>query len=298
MNWKVTFILLSLTWLSSPLSAASPFGQRAATPDSNQEISLQKNSLATTLIQKQQELRENLAHFSRQFKQTGTPQPLLFVLLLAFIYGMLHALGPGHGKSIVVSYLITEQERQRLRRGIFLGSSIAFLESISALSIVYGLYYFSMGRVRTQFEITGQRIQVFSYSIIILLGVFLLIRAFKSLQKGEQHHCCGHHYKTKGSRFSTALAIGLIPCPGTMLLLVFCLSLNLPLLGVALTISMAMGMTVTISAIGIATIYSKHQLLKRLESRQRQYVLAEKLIALAGALLMVLIGSFFLLGML
>ena len=56
---------------------------------------------------------------------------------MGFLYGVLHAAGPGHGKAVLTTYLLTH--RQQLQRGIVMGISAAMLQGISAVVLVYGL---------------------------------------------------------------------------------------------------------------------------------------------------------------
>ncbi|MEI9985699.1 MAG: hypothetical protein WDN69_22465 [Aliidongia sp.] len=52
-------------------------------------------------------------------RDTGSPAALLTVLAIAFLWGVLHAAGPGHGKSLVAAYLVTTDARWT--SGIVLG---------------------------------------------------------------------------------------------------------------------------------------------------------------------------------
>ncbi len=59
------------------------------------------------------------------------------LVLVSFLYGVLHAAGPGHGKAVLTTYLLTH--RHRLNRGIAMGTLAALLQGLTALLLVYGL---------------------------------------------------------------------------------------------------------------------------------------------------------------
>ena len=42
---------------------------------------------------------------------TGNIQPMVFIFALAFGYGIVHALGPGHGKALVAGYLLANPSK-------------------------------------------------------------------------------------------------------------------------------------------------------------------------------------------
>ncbi len=106
---------------------------------------------------------------------------------LSFLYGVFHAAGPGHGKVVIGSYMLAT-ERQ-LRRGVLLSFAAAMLQSLVAIVFVgiaaalLGLSTAAMGNAVQWLEIT-------SYGLIVLLGLWLIGKRIFGF--GHHHHHHGH----------------------------------------------------------------------------------------------------------
>jgi len=75
----------------------------------------------------------------RNLKDTTSIASATGALVLAsFIYGIFHAVGPGHGKAVISSYMLAD--KQTLRRGVFLAFLSSFVQALSAIALVGGLY--------------------------------------------------------------------------------------------------------------------------------------------------------------
>lgn len=127
----------------------------------------------------------------------------LWLLTGAFLYGVLHAIGPGHGKFIVTTYLTTNKESERAARVVpFLGS---LMQGVSAILFVFIL---AVGFNLASGDISTSRWYVEKISAVLIgvFGAFVIYQALKSLRPRRmtisaisplhQHneHCgCGHH---------------------------------------------------------------------------------------------------------
>ena len=78
-------------------------------------------------------------HMSRLASNHGNWELIWSLIGVSFLYGVFHAAGPGHGKAIVSSYLLSH--RQTLRRGVALAVSASMCQGLVAVLIVYGLVY-------------------------------------------------------------------------------------------------------------------------------------------------------------
>ncbi|WP_022942321.1 nickel/cobalt transporter [Psychromonas hadalis] len=185
-----------------------------------------------------------------------------YFLGFSFIYGLLHSLGPGHGKFIVSSYLLTYPSRYK--SSLYLTVYSAFLQAVTAIVLVsVGKYLFTQS-MRT---INEQAYTVSSYSFyfIIALGFFMLLQITYFLLKGEKHKagncgCCPstpikHDSKIPYSHsISMGLSIGLRPCSGALMVLLLAASLQLYWLGIVSALAMAFGTAVTTSSLALLTI--------------------------------------------
>ena len=178
----------------------------------------------------------------------------LWLLTGAFLYGVLHAVGPGHGKFIVATYLSTNKESQLAARVVpFIGS---LMQGVSAILFVFIL---AVGLNLAAGDISTSRwyVEKISALLIAAFGAFIIYQALSSLRPRKmaisaikphhQHneHCgCGHHgvgvdlaksdWKT---RLGVVLAIGARPCSGAIMILMFSNALGIISWGIASLLS-------------------------------------------------------------
>ncbi len=228
------------------------------------------------------------------------------LLGISFAYGVFHAAGPGHGKAVISSYLVANDETWR--RGIALSFASAILQAITAVAVV-AIVAVLLGATSKVMGDTVRVIEVVSYGLIVLIGLRLFWvkgRAFLNLMRAEakapahghahhdhshthdhhhahdhghdhahdhghahdhhdhddEGHAWGHAHAPEprelGGRdwwkrgLSAIVAVGLRPCSGAIIVLVFALAQGMFWIGVASTFVMGLGTAITVSA--IATI--------------------------------------------
>ena len=162
----------------------------------------------------------------------------LWLLTGAFFYGVLHAIGPGHGKFIVTTYLSTNKESLLAARVVpFIGS---LMQGVSAILFVFIL---AVGFNLASGDLSTSRWYVEKISAVMIgaFGAFVIyqalkslrppkmtVRAIKPLHQHDEQCGCGHHgvgadlaqgdWKT---RLGVILAIGARPCSGAIMILMF-----------------------------------------------------------------------------
>ncbi len=240
----------------------------------------------------QRQLHEKMSVFARQLKNRPSVSTLMFLFLIAFLYGVVHAAGPGHGKVFVVSYFISS--KAEVKKGVFLGSLIAFLHAGTAVLLVSIIYSIVSGMVMHRVEDTTRTISLISYAMITLIGLIFLCFCIKNKTRlGAKSHSHDEDLSDDSNRslISVALAVGVVPCPGTVLLLIFSMSMDMLFLGILLALTIAAGMAVTISLAGVVTILSRQFMLNVIfKTRKTRFVLTNGL-ELAGCIAMVLLGG-------
>ncbi|MBV2119928.1 MAG: nickel/cobalt transporter [Candidatus Thiodiazotropha sp. (ex Ctena orbiculata)] len=198
------------------------------------------------------------------------------LVLMSFLYGVLHAAGPGHGKMVLTTYLLTH--RNHLNRGIAMGVTAALLQGVTALLLVYGLVGMA-GWLPQETETASLWTTRISFILLAIIGLYLLTRAAVSLthsvrqlryETGHVHHnhaghihgegCgCRHlpnavEIDTIGSRRATAgvvLAIGLRPCTGAVLVLILASVMDLIWHGALAVMAMSAGTAITVVVLAI-----------------------------------------------
>ena len=220
----------------------------------------------------------------------GDPAAGLWLVAISFAYGALHAAGPGHGKVVIATYL--GAGTTSLRRGIALSCAAALAQGLTAIGLVIvATSVLQMGFRDTQGSALG--FEIASYATVTLLGLWLMIRAIRSLlsltrgggpgvehlhndHHGDHHHhhngthdaceTCGHvHGPSRAdlerggwaAMAGVVTSIGLRPCTGAILVLLISEALDLRWAGIASALSMAAGTALTVSAMAALTVHAR-----------------------------------------
>jgi nickel/cobalt exporter len=268
------------------IALAQPFGM------SRTQAPPEVGGFAGWILAKQAEFYRMFSGLIRASKSDGSAAYAL--LGISFLYGIFHAAGPGHGKAVISSYMVANDETWR--RGVALSFASAALQSLSAIAIV-GIAAVLLGATAHAMGTTVRVIETVSYALIILIGLRLLWvkgRSFLRLlrEKKREHHAHAHdhgqalghahghahghdhshdhdhedeasawghahapepqelagpHWFRRG--LTAVFAVGLRPCSGAIIVLVFALSQGLFWIGVASTFVMGLGTAITVTAV-------------------------------------------------
>ncbi|TNL12215.1 nickel transporter [Kosakonia cowanii] len=233
------------------------------------------------------------------------------LLLFSFVYGVLHALGPGHGKVVITTWLATHPSKLRPAIGLTLASSL--LQGLVAILLVVVVLSLLALPAR-QLHLSGYWLEKGSYLLVGVLGLLLCWRALKRLRQLLQaprfraftpHHVhhdncgCGHqHLPTQSqlqnggdwrARLVIVLSMGMRPCSGAIMVLLFSKVIGVFAWGVASALAMAAGTSLTISGLALL-VHGFRQLAVKL-SGKRAPVLWRQIgwttLALAGGVVLV-----------
>lgn len=171
----------------------------------------------------------------------------LLILGIAFTYGLVHALGPGHGKALVALYFTSN--KSDYKKAFKMGYSISIIHAISALIFTFGIFFILKTMFRHHFnEFSTMSMQI-SAVMIMGVGIYLLYEAYKDKNVEDKVAI-----KTNKSEMAVAFSAGVVPCPGVMTIVLFCIVLGHYMLGILAAIAMSIGMGLTISMAGIFSI--------------------------------------------
>lgn len=253
--------------------------EEVAKKDINKKSFLEKNT------DQQRELRVKLSSNLRELKTNKSGKVLFLALGIAFLYGIIHSLGPGHGKVFLVSQVIGSQ----VKFSHIIGSSLFFalLHSLSGLTLVAVLKLLSMSLFRdsAKFSIIAQNI---SFAIIIALGIYILIKAILNRPKKEHAHA-------GKNLFLTALMIGFVPCPGSIIIAVYAMKMGVYSTGVLMVVAMALGMAFTLIVLNSLTYFVKSVATITLVKQENIHKISRAMTML-GSLLLISLGIIFLLA--
>ncbi|MBN1848525.1 MAG: hypothetical protein JW932_08060 [Deltaproteobacteria bacterium] len=243
----------------------------------------------------QQQLNQEMARLVREARETGSLRPLFILIILAFIYGVLHSAGPGHGKVVTTSYLLTTGKK--IRQGILLGNLVAFFHGLSGVVLVMTVHFILNKAIMSSLQSVTRVTQIISYSLIMLVGALLLFKNILSLrQRPNDNDTLGRPFPSTPLKhpLTIAAAVGMIPCPGIILVMLFCVSLNQIGLGLILAFFIMIGMAMTISVVGVVGVTGKNLALGAMERRPGIAKFLGRTIEMGSASIILLLGMLFL----
>jgi nickel/cobalt exporter len=308
--------------------------------------------------------------FSRIIRAAKSDGSAVWTLLgVSFLYGIFHAAGPGHGKAVISSYVIANEETWR--RGVVLSFASALLQAIVAVALV-GIAAALLNATARQMCDAGRVIELVSYGLIALVGARLIwvkgkgfLREARNLNRplhavgaavtpkdhdhkphdhkhdhddhhhdhhhdhahdhghahhghahghshGHDHHdhdhssAWGHAHGPEPEELagpggwqrglSAIVAVGLRPCSGAIIVLVFALAQGLFWAGVAATFVMGLGTAITVALIATLAVGFRSAAKSIAGSRSGYGMLAMRGIEVCAAVVVLAFGALLLVG--
>lgn len=216
-------------------------------------------------------------------------------MLLSLAYGVVHALGPGHGKIYACAYFLNRAGT--MRSGLLLSAMTMVVHVFSGAALVLTGAFFLKTSGAMTLENAGAVLERISYALLTGLGLFLLVRSLQQLWSGQvrSHQDIAHPADMRGLLF-TALAIGIVPCPGAAMILLFSLTLGILPAGLAAMVSIAAGMSITTALFALLAIGLKGRFLILAENRRRLFSITYAVFTLGGAACITSLGAVLLMG--
>lgn len=336
---------------------AAPFG--APHP----ATAVSSSGLMSWIFAEQAAFYRSLSGFIRASRGNGIAMWELFGI--SFVYGIFHAVGPGHGKAVISSYLVANDETWR--RGVVLSFASAGIQAIVAI-IVVAIAAVLLGATAKAIGLTVHLVEITSYALVILIGLRLLYvksRGFliacreltwravpdlafasapagqassaTSLQsisqrpramamRGDQCQvdgCTAHGFQCDGDHdhhasawghahapepaslagaggwrrgVAAVVAVGLRPCSGAIIVLIFALAQDLFWTGVGATLMMGLGTAITVAGIATFAVGARRAASRIAESRAGTGMLIMRAIEIGASALIVAFGGLLLAG--
>ena len=249
-------------------------------------------SIGRVLLDFQREANRTIARQMREIRDGQTTAPFLLGLVLAFAYGVVHAAGPGHGKLVVMTYFLSRDAR--IGRGLLMGTQIAVMHVLSAVAVVvFADLLLRKGFGGAPSEVPAVRIA--SYGLILVIGSAMLWRAVRRAwaPAGHHHHDHDHgHACGCGARHGEggllSLGVGLVPCTGSVLILLYAMANGILPAGLLLVGMIALGMAVTMGGLGLLSVLARRFVADRLAQGSGRAAAA---VDILGSTLIVLLGG-------
>lgn len=223
------------------------------------------------LVATQAGFNRELTGAVRDIKNGDQAAGSLLLAGLSFVYGVLHAAGPGHGKAVISSYILADG--QALRRGVRLAFLAALVQALSAITLV-ALLVLAVRATGLQLRDAEATLETASWGFVAAVGAWMLYRQLKPLagvgwhrlrHRGDHDRagcqaCCvpdAAALRADGSwrrTLALALAVGVRPCSGAVLVLLFAFGQGLLWAGVFSAFAVALGAAITISVLAALTV--------------------------------------------
>jgi len=225
-----------------------------------------------------------------------------WILVVAFGLGALHALEPGHGKSIMGAYLVAS--RGGIQHAFLLGLVVTVTHTLTVFLLALGALALA-GRFATA-EVT-RWLEITSGILVLGVGAWMIRTSFGLSSRepahhkhplehahshdhghthphshehgqhvhGHTHH--GHTHKVRVPEGKDPLGVwallavgasgGLVPCPAALTALLAAVNLGRPAAGIAVVGAMSLGIAATLIAIGIVFVQAGKWASKLFDSR-------------------------------
>jgi nickel/cobalt transporter (NicO) family protein len=322
----VLAVILAADGAVHAIMAQTPFG--GPRPPAEPQI----GGIVGWLLARQSEFYREISATIRAAKSDGSA--VWTLLAISFAYGIFHAAGPGHGKAVISSYLVANQETAW--RGIVLSFASALVQALVAVLIVSVGAWLLNATARTMCG-AEKAIEIGSYALIAAFGARLVwtkggsfIRALQTSRpepalavathhhhhSHDRHHVhhdhdghdehCGHSHGPEPSEFAgpggwrrglgAIVAVGARPCSGAILVLVFALAQGLFWAGIAATFVMGLGTAITVATIAVLAVSAKDVARRLSAAGEGGGTLIMRGIEFGAAGLVLLLGSGLLFG--
>lgn len=221
----------------------------------------------------QRGLHTKLSDALRAIQEDGLRASLILTAF-SFVYGALHAAGPGHGKVIISTYLLSHESQ--LRRGIVLSFAAALAQGLTAVVIVsFAFELMKLSMVQTRGIVN--HVEVVSFAMIALVGVYITCMQARSLRRkiyisgkaidncADGSEKCDHHHGPGASELEKELSlrsfigiilsIGIRPCSGAVIVLLLAFSFGHVVEGLFAVLAMSLGTAIAIALLAIFSVY-------------------------------------------
>lgn len=206
-----------------------------------------------------------IKHFDRILRSTMldlrsnmTLHKLFCFTGVSFVYGIIHAAGPGHGKALFSAYFIN-------RKGSIsqvLTATTSLVLTHTLISILLAILFISVlkstdafFKIRMQGFIMGA-----NGLLILIIGLFLLFKKIIQLWSKDKETDPSINSKSHGP-FCLGMLAGCVPCPATIFIMTFSLTYGIPEAGIASVFGISAGMFVLTALLGIIVVKGRGSIL-------------------------------------
>lgn len=267
MPCKVLFIFVVLLLAYIYINAQqNPFLPPSKTVSTNDTLAksherIQRNTFTKKipflkpLIHYQKNLSQFLTSLLRKINEDFSVTHLLILFAIAFFYGIVHALGPGHAKLIIGSYMLSNKHKVRHS---FLAGSIFAATHVGMALLIFSIFNLVLHISHADTNSISTALYNISGIMIVIIGIALLVHVFI---KEENNSGKLTRFLQKSSLPAISVISGLMPCPGALLILVFSKIIGITFYGIVSVVFLSLGMALTVSIAGSVGVLANRAVL-------------------------------------
>jgi ABC-type nickel/cobalt efflux system permease component RcnA len=264
------------------------------------------------LLEQQRDYHRELTTALKSLSEDGSWASAEALIFGSFLYGVFHAAGPGHGKAVMTSYLLSHGEN--IRRSLLMATLAAFCQGMIAILIVYGLVYLA-GWLPRETSFAVQWSERFSFFLVAALGAWLAFRAMNNIYRdwrrrkktyntqhnhGTDTETCGHDHLPSAYQIEAAedwrgalgvvLSIGMRPCSGAIIVLVFAKAFGIAWFGIGAVLAMSAGTAIAVAGLALLAIKARDIASSLINRKIGGWIMVSSSIALLGGVFILVIG--------
>ena len=197
-------------------------------------------------------------------------------------WGAVHALSPGHGKSIVAAYLVGS--RGTARHAAFLGMTVTVTHTASIFVLGIVTLYLSHYILP---ETLYPWLSVISGLVVVAMGGSILVRRARRLRAASHHHHHDHDHShehdhdhehhhhdgpgghthappgadgggiTARSMLALGVSGGILPCPSALVVMLGAIAVHRVAFGLLLVVAFSIGLAATLTSVGLLVVYAR-----------------------------------------
>ncbi len=215
-------------------------------------------------IEKQLEFRELIGNRMKEIKKSGNTSMLWGVIGFSFLYGILHAAGPGHRKTVIFSLFLARKTRwyePLLASGL---SSAA--HGGTALLLVLLFQYLFNHILATRINRVSIYMEGISYMLLLCISLFFIAAAVREIFQNQKVY---YEKETSRGIYSTLLFSSFFPCPGVIMIMTFSAAMEVLSTGILAVLSLSLGMGVTISLAAYLAYFGREGIFSFLKKEEK-----------------------------
>ncbi len=234
-----------------------------------------------------------IKHFDKILRSTMmdlrynmTLQKLFLFTGVSFVYGIIHAAGPGHGKALFAAYFINR--KGKIPQVLMAVTSLVLTHTL--VSVLITVLFISVLKSTDAFlKIRMQGFIMGANGLLILsIGLFLLFQ--KIIQSGNRDNTKQYSINSSYGPFWLGVLAGCVPCPVTIFIMTFSLTYGIPEAGIASVLGLSAGMFVLTASLGIIVVKGRDSVLSSSDSIVKTEKVSDMLES-ASLVFIILIGA-------